>query len=270
MILTSDLAGLLATGWWAGWLAALTYCILAIWAPKLPRSTRLTLWGVAWVAHGWALAASLFDGHPRFGFGPALSATAWLVLCVYAVESRALPRLQSHRGTVALAAMAVVLANLFPGADLAPASSVWQPVHWALGIASYGLFAAAVIHGALMSAAERRMRSALEPRAGLPVLTLERLTFHLVAAGFVSLTLTLAMAIFKADVLYGMGNAHWRWDHKTVLSLASWLVFAVLLLGRHVMGWRGPKAVRFLYLGAACLFLAYVGSHFVKEVLLQR
>jgi ABC-type uncharacterized transport system permease subunit len=270
MILTSDLASLLAAGWWAGCVAAIAYCILAIWAPALPRSTRLALWGVAWVAHGWALAGSLFDGNPRFGFGPALSATAWLVVCVYAVESRALPRLQSHRGTVALAAVAVLLAMLFPGADLAPASSVWQPVHWALGMASYGLFAAAVIHGALMSAAERRMRSALEPRVGLPVLTLERLTFHLVGAGFVLLSLTLAMAFFKADVLYGAADVQWRWDHKTVLSLASWLVFSILLMGRHVMGWRGPKAVRFLYLGAACLFLAYVGSHFVKEVLLGR
>ena len=38
----------------------------------------------------------------------------------------------------------VVLAALFPGAPLHVAASPWLPLHWALGIASYGLFAAAV------------------------------------------------------------------------------------------------------------------------------
>jgi ABC-type uncharacterized transport system permease subunit len=42
------------------------------------------------------------------------------------------------------------------------------------------------------------------------------------------------------------------------------------LLGRHLLGWRGRQATRWLYAGAALLLLAYVGSRFVFEVLLQR
>ena len=61
-----------------------------------------------------------------------------------------------------------------------------------------------------------------------------------------------------------------RWDHKTILSVMAWVVFLLLIWGRHARGWRGTLAVRTLYLGSALLLLAYAGSRFVMEVLLQR
>jgi ABC-type uncharacterized transport system permease subunit len=50
----------------------------------------------------------------------------------------------------------------------------------------------------------------------------------------------------------------------------SWLVFAVLLIGRARFGWRGRQAVRWLVAGSTLLLLAYVGSRFVMEVVLHR
>jgi ABC-type uncharacterized transport system permease subunit len=47
-------------------------------------------------------------------------------------------------------------------------------------------------------------------------------------------------------------------------------VIAILLVGRYRFGWRGRKAVRFLYVGAGLLLLAYAGSRFVLEVILER
>lgn len=58
--------------------------------------------------------------------------------------------------------------------------------------------------------------------------------------------------------------------HKAVFSLLAWLTFAVLLLGRARFGWRGRRAARVLYAGAALLLLAYAGSRFVLEVVLGR
>ena len=55
-----------------------------------------------------------------------------------------------------------------------------------------------------------------------------------------------------------------------MFSILGWLVFAGLLAGRRAFGWRGPKATRWLYAGAALLLLAYVGSRFVLEVVLHR
>jgi ABC-type uncharacterized transport system permease subunit len=52
--------------------------------------------------------------------------------------------------------------------------------------------------------------------------------------------------------------------------MLAWLTFATLLLGRARFGWRGRRAVGVLYIGAVFLFLAYVGSRFVIEVILGR
>jgi ABC-type uncharacterized transport system permease subunit len=55
-----------------------------------------------------------------------------------------------------------------------------------------------------------------------------------------------------------------------VLSLLGWSTFAALIAGRQWRGWRGRRATRWLYVGALLLLLAYVGSRFVTEVVLQR
>jgi ABC-type uncharacterized transport system permease subunit len=164
--------------------------------------------------------------------------------------------------------VAVLLALLFPGTPLHAMASPWLPLHWALGIASYGLFAAAVVHAWLMTRAERQMRLAADSHNGIPLLTLERLTFRLVSAGFVLLSATLLVGWLFGEQLYGMHV--WNWSHKTVFSVLSWLTFAVLLVGRSRFGWRGRKAVRVLYAGAGLLLLGYVGSRFVLEVVLGR
>ena len=72
-----------------------------------------------------------------------------------------------------------------------------------------------------------------------------------------------------AEQLYGPGLA-WTWNHKTIISVLAWLVFAGLLTGRASLGWRGLRAVRILYLGTGLLLLGYAGSRFVLEVVLQR
>jgi ABC-type uncharacterized transport system permease subunit len=69
------------------------------------------------------------------------------------------------------------------------------------------------------------------------------------------------------EVVYGHA---WRWDHKTVFSVLSWLTFVVLLVGRIGFGWRGKRASSVLYMGSAFLLLAYVGSRFVLEIILGR
>ena len=105
----------------------------------------------------------------------------------------------------------------------------------------------------------------------LPLLTLERLTFRFVTLGFVLLTITILQGWFFSEQLYGaITSSQWRWSHKTIFSLLSWVVFAALLWGRHSLGWRGQRAVRMVYAGAGLLLLSYVGYHFVLEVILRR
>jgi len=231
-----------------------------------------------WLAQALAIAfdvsgAGSATPGARFGFAPALSATLWLVLAVHAVETRFLPQPAVRRTLAALGVAVVALAWAWPGESRPHAGSPWAPLHWVLGIVSYGLFGAAVLHALLLDNADRRMRPqphaagahAALPAArpgGLPLLALERLTFRFVEAGF---------AVLSATLLLGWWFANpWRWDHKTVFSVLGWLVFAALLAGRHAFGWRGRRATRWLYAGALLLMLAYVGSRFVLEVVLHR
>jgi ABC-type uncharacterized transport system permease subunit len=250
-------------------LAALAYAWPAVLVHHLSQQSARALVGGAWLLHGVLLAWGLLGEQPQFGFAPALSMTAWLIAAIYAVESQIFPQLRTRWTLGILGAGAVLLAMMFPGSAMPTTASVWLPMHLALGVACYGLFGTAVVHAWFMTRAESRIRLAEDPHSGLPLLTLERLTFRFVAAGFVLLSATLVIGWFFGDVVYGNAQA-WQWNHKTVFSLLSWLTFALLLTGRRQFGWRGKRAVGVLYTGSAFLLLAYVGSRFVMEIVLGR
>ncbi len=261
-------------------LALLAYAC-ALWRGDGPALRTALLAG--WLAQGIAIVVDTFglsspQPGARFGFAPALSVTTWLVVAVYMIESRLLPLPRARRMLALCGMAAVALAWGFPGEARPHLASPWAPLHWVLGFASYGLFGAAVLHAALWSHNDRRLR--MKPSTGLtrpsfkasfqdtfapvgmPLLKLETLTFDFVNAGFVVLSATLLLGWHFARP--------WHWDHKTVLSVLSWVVFAALLAGRRLFGWRGRPATRWLYVGASLLLLAYVGSRFVFEVVLHR
>lgn len=256
-----------------GALALALVAVLAYAAATLPAAAR---WAASALVMGWALHGALLaldvggwgrvQAGARLGFGPVLSLTVWLVLAVHTVESRFVPLPSVRRVLAATGMAAVLLAWAFPG-EVIPPLNAWAPVHWTLGVASYALFGAAVLHASMLDAAERRMRlgEGAAPAGGpmgMPLLRLERLTFRFVEIGFVVLTLA---------VLLGAATASgWRWNHKTVFSLLAWGVFAALMWGRLRRGWRGRRATRWLYVGAALLLLGYAGSRFVFEVVLGR
>ncbi|MCH8180326.1 MAG: cytochrome c biogenesis protein CcsA [Proteobacteria bacterium] len=283
---------ILSPTFWPSCVAVLAYALATVWPLRSADASDPALTGhtqgeglvrqallLGWLAQGVAIALdalSLDSPLPgaRFGFAPALSVTAWLVLAVYAVESRRLALPSVRRSLSVLALGTVVLAWLFPGQAHATAGSAWAPLHWLTGFASYGLMGAALLHAALLRHAERRLRAGAVSSGqipatgrpsghalGMPLLRLESLTLRFVAAGFVMLSLTLVL---------GATFAPWRWDHKTVFSVLSWAVFATLLVGRARFGWRGPQAIRWLLAGSMLLLLAYVGSRFVLEIVLHR
>ncbi|MEX8193302.1 cytochrome C assembly family protein [Comamonas guangdongensis] len=265
-MLSQPLTAASSISWTLAIAAAIAYAIPALAAQRLQETGARRCLRLAWALHALTLAWGLLGELPRFGFAPALSITAWLVLTVYVVEQQLYPQLRSRWPLSIMGSLAVLLPVVFPGTPLHVDASPWLPLHLALGIASYGLFAAAVVHAALMGHAERQMRLGTDD-GGLPLLTLERLTFRFVGAGFLLLTATLAAGWLFGEQLYGKA---WVWNHKSVFSLLSWIAFAILLFGRKRFGWRGHSAVRVLYIGAILLLLAYVGSRFVVEVLLGR
>jgi ABC-type uncharacterized transport system permease subunit len=96
---------------------------------------------------------------------------------------------------------------------------------------------------------------------------MEKLLFRLIGFGFVLLTLTVLSGVVFSEELFGQA---FRWNHKNVFTMLSWILFGVLLIGRKWRGWRGKTALSFTLIGFTTLLLAYVGSRFVFEVVLHR
>lgn len=236
-----------------------------------PLGERLLL-AVALLAHGVALRQELFpDGSMRFGFSVAVSMMVWLAVLFYWIETL-YTRLDGLQ-TLAMPAAAAgsLLPLLFPSQhELANAGSLAFRAHFIVAMLAYSLFTLAALHALLMAVAEKQLHSAKLTRAFAslpPLLTMESLLFRLIGIAFALLTLTLISGVAFSESLFGKA---FRFDHKTVFAITSWLLFGVLLVGRHAWGWRGRVALRWTLAGFIALLFAYVGSRFVLEVLLHR
>ncbi|OXH84852.1 ABC transporter permease [Burkholderia multivorans] len=236
----------------------------------------------ALVAHGVLLHMTIFPHDAMiFGFAFALSAMFWLGAGIYWIESFFFPLDSLRLLVLPLACGASLLPLVFGGVRVLPyAAAPLFKLHFLIANIAYGLFAIAALHAVLMLMVERRLQSLRSGgRDGStgwiaswletlpPLLTLEKLLFRLIGAGFVLLTLTLASGILFSEQVDARAL---RLDHKTVFAILSWLMFGGLLIARKTSGWRGRGAARWVLVSFAALLLAYVGSRFVFEVLLHR
>jgi ABC-type uncharacterized transport system permease subunit len=234
---------------------------------------------LGWLLHGVALATEVFlTDSLRLGFAIMLSATLWISVAAYWLENRNFALDGLRVLVLPCAAVAVILPMLFPGTVVSlEGKTAFFSWHIAIAILAYSTLTIAAFHAVLMTLQESRLhtRSAVVQNGWfalaidrLPaLLTMEKLLFRLIGFGFVLLTLTVLSGVVFSEQLFGKAV---KWDHKTVFTMMSWLLFGVLLAGRRWRGWRGRTALSFTLLGFTTLLLAYVGSRFVLEVILHR
>ncbi len=219
--------------------------------------------GVALVLHAVTLYTSLrVDEGLNLALTNALSLVAWAVALLFLAV--ALYRPIDNLGIVIMpvAGLAVLAAWLWPGRAVIPPSA-----HIVISVLAYGLLTLAVIQALLLLAQERQLRHRQMGgllRALPPLETMEHLMFQLIGVGFVLLTLTMISGVMSSEQLLEIPL------HHVVLSLLSWVVFAILLLGHWRFGWRGRPAVRWTLGGFTLLALAYFGTKFVMEIVLGR
>lgn len=206
------------------------------------------------------------------GLLPGLTTSATLLMAVVVnlllVASLFKPVLNAAIALFPLAGLALVMATwlptqgretgLTPGIFLHAASS-------ALAFAMLAIAAAQAVLVGLQNQALRHHHIRGIVQSLPPLTTMERLLFELVWAGVILLTLSIISGLVFLDNIFAQHLAH-----KTVLSLAAWLIFTTLLVGRYRFGWRGMRAVRWTLWGCGLLLLAYFGSKFVLEILLNQ
>lgn len=165
-----------------------------------------------------------------------------------------------------LAAASLVACELY--GHVPPEPLDWRlQLHAWLALLAYATLAVAALLALMLWLQQRALRRREFHhwlRALPPLVELETLLFRTIGVGFVLLSATLLTgALFVADMFAQ------HLVHKTVLSVLSWLVFGGLLLGRWRRGWRGTTAVRWTLAAMALLVLAFFGSKFVLELVLD-
>ena len=222
--------------------------------------------------HALLLSRAIFDGDSLYlGVGTAISLIIWLTALIYWAWSF-FYRLEGLQVLVVpTAAVLSLLPLVMPATHpLTNTHMAAFRAHLVISLLSYSLFTIASLHVLMMAIMERRLHRGNLPQFMQnlpPLLTMERLLFRIIFAGFVLLTLTLASGILFSEEVFGKPM---QFTHKTIFGILSWIIFGSMLAGRALYGWRGRVAMRWTLAGFLSLVLAYIGSKFVLEVLLQR
>ena len=255
-------------------LAALAYLIAAAGLVRSLREGQIQSRGLLWlvlpalVLHATTHAIGWAHLHaPDLHFFAALSLVG-LGMAALSTLAASTQRMEALGVVTYPLAAVMVLLYHFAGHGQ-PQVLDWRlQLHAWLALLAYAALAVAALIAVMLWFQERALRRHQLHgwlRALPPLVQLEALLFRSLGASFALLTLALITGVmFVEDLL-----AQHLW-HKTVLSVLSWIVLAVLLFGRWRFGWRGPRAVKLTLTSMLLLLLAFFGSKFVLELLLQR
>jgi ABC-type uncharacterized transport system permease subunit len=219
------------------------------------------------ILHAMVLYPELMSGQGiNLGFFNAASLMALLTVTLLLlaaiwqpVESLGIPLLP-------IAATTLGLAVLYPGQHAISATSWQLDAHILFSVLAYSLFVLAAFQAVLLAIQERHLRNRRPGgfiRALPPLQVMEQLLFQMIGAGFALLSVALLTGFFFLEDIFAQHLVH-----KTILSIAGWVIFGILLWGRWRFGWRGRTAIRWSLSGFALLALAYFGSKLVLELIL--
>lgn len=239
-------------------------------ADRRSKSLALVLGLVAVLGHSLLLYHLVVTPQGlNLSFFHVLSLTSWLASLL--VLFSALKQPVENLGIVVLpfTAVALLLQSTNVGADShVIISATGLKVHILISILSYSLLTLAALQALLLAVQNRHLRNRHPGgfvRALPPLETMEGLLFRMIGLGYILLSLSLLTGASYIEDIFAQHLVH-----KTVLSVAAWVVFAILLWGRWRFGWRGRIAIRWTLIGFIALMLAYFGSKLVLELILQR
>lgn len=243
---------------------------------KIPASAQYlklhtSMIALALIIHGWLLFQVIFDHGFNLGLFNVLSAISWLTVLIYWVGDlkHQLTNLQAFvlppAAIFALLPASHVTDHILPAAE----SGLFL-AHIGIAILAYSLFTFATLHALLMAIAERNLHNKstlIKLPSFPPLMVMETLLFRIISLGFVLLSITLLSGLFFSEQIF---DKPLQFNHKTIFSIASWFIYGSLLFGRYQYGWRGIKAIRWTLAGFVLLLMAYVGSTFVLQIVLNR
>ncbi len=264
MIITANLIAICLYLLAAGLQAA--YLLNKISQPKTAMLLGIGI--VAVIAHTYSAVHTIYhEQQIDLGF---FRVSSLIFCCIAAINLISILRRPTSNLLVALfplAALSIVVSSLSSPVRGISVASPGLFSHILISILAYSLMTIATIQAIALALQERHLKG--HHMGGIlkalpPLQTMEQILFELIWIGMGLLTLSLVTGFIFIDDLFAQHLAH-----KTFFSILAWVIFAILLWGRHQLGWRSQTAARWTFGGFAALMLAYYGSKFVLELILS-
>ncbi len=236
----------------------------------------VTLIGV--ILHAIELYNRLIHGQSSisgssFALGHSISLVALVATALFVVSSMLRSPLN-----LGLAILPTTILGLLAGRWLNPeyeAAIVMHPGfewHMALGIVAFGLLSLAFAQSLLIIFQDKKLKAHGNPQSGISLVSLpalqsmETLLFQLLWLGFAVLSVTLLLGVLVNTAQHGRAI---NFNHHIILTLATWLGYAILLAGRHIAGWRGRQAAIYTIICYSLFLLGYYGPRIVRELIIN-
>lgn len=257
--------------------AAVLALVMFVQASSASLRRIQILFAVAIVPHALALVVRMLDlgAFPINSVHDGLSAFGLLAaLIAFGIATRGgIPQVTALAAP--LLAAVTILASLVPPTQAVPEAlrSAWLGVHIALALLGDAALAMAGVVAILYLVQERRLKQKKLPtrsaagttgnrsasggiRVLPPLEILDRVSVRLIQIGFPLMTAGLISGSLYGKQVWGV---YWSWDPRNTISLLVWVLYALMIHARWMIGWRGRKAAILTVVGVVAILVAFVG-----------
>jgi len=234
------------------------------------KSKTIMLQGFAAIAillHGLATFGLLFDnGGLDLSLLKILSLLALVINSLVCISAIHKPVHSLYLALFPISAITLICALASPSTKPVIFMPYSLQAHILISILAYSFLAIAALQALLAGYQNWQLKHKHQNALmrTLPALeTMEKLLFELIWVGEILLTVSLLTGFYVYDDFFVQ-----QLIHKVTFSIVAWLVYAVLIFGRHYYGWRGQRAINWTWVGFSGILLGYIGSKFVIEFVL--
>lgn len=251
------------------YIVASGYLIRAIaTATAVNKTIFISLILFALACHGMGCYTLILQaGGLVLGFFSALSLIFFTVNIIVLISYFKKPVQNLFILLLPLTVIAIICAQTLHGTSHVIPLTIDLASHILLSIIAYSLLTIATFQALFLAYQNHQLkhkRALSSLRLMPPLQTMEALLFEMLWAGQILLTFSIISGVMFLDDLFAQKMAH-----KTLFTVIAWLIYGILLWGRHRLGWRGYVAIRWTLVGFLMLMLAYFGSKLVIEFILH-
>ncbi len=203
------------------------------------------------------IVRTIESGHAPFtNMYESLSFLSWASVLAYVIIDKKfkIPKIGPYIMLIVIGLVALASSPLMPkeATPLVPAlQSYWLWLHVSVTLLGEAFFAVAFITSIMYLAAREADKKE----------KWDSVSYRCVAVGFP--LFTLGGLVFGMVWAYKAWGTYWSWDPKEVWSLITWIVFALYLHTRIVMGWKGKRSAVIAIVGFLAALFTYFGVNYL-------